>query len=214
LAADLTWWRSKIRRLDDRAFGPVVSEHAIRAMDAIVDRRDATVRADTLASLAHELKVPLKFLPRAVATLTRLGIARATLSRPMSVTILTERIARTKNPAQMARRRVPIAEAASLKRASDNRCACCGTRSAPDELVVDHLVPLSLLGADDRANWVVLTKVHNRRKWDRFAKGNLKLYRRERVMRPLGVRFRDGFFWPVINGRPRYADRRSVEQQA
>ncbi len=132
----------------------------------------------------------------------------------MSVTILTARLVRRKNPAQMVRRRVPHAEAASLKRESDNRCACCGTRCAPDELVVDHLVPLSLLGADDRANWVVLTKAHNRRKWDRFAKGSLKLYRRERVEQPLGVRFRSGFFWPVINGRPRYPERRSAEQQA
>ncbi|MGH2360361.1 MAG: HNH endonuclease signature motif containing protein [bacterium] len=214
MPADLTWWRNKIRKLDDRAFGPVAAEHAIRAMDAIVARTGGTVCAENLASLARAIKVPLKFLPRAVATLTRIGIARATLGRPASVAILTDRIARTKNPAQMARRRVSPAEAAWLKRASDNRCACCGTRFAPDELVVDHLVPLSLLGADDPANWVVLTKAHNRRKWDRFSRSGLRLYRRERAMRPLGVRFRGGFFWPVINGRPRYAEKRSAEQQA
>jgi hypothetical protein len=190
-----------------------MSGHAIRALDFILARRDATVRAENLAELAVDIGVPLKYLPRAVATLTRCGIARATLDRPIAISILTDRLARRKNPAQMIRRRVPVAEAAFLKRANGNRCACCGTRCAPEDLTIDHVVPLSLLGAHDSANWVPVSKAHNRRKWDRFTRGTLKLYRGENVTRPFGVRFKDGFFWPVINGRPRYTERRSAEQR-
>jgi putative addiction module component (TIGR02574 family) len=87
---------------------------------------------------------------------------------------------------------------------SENRCAHCGEQFNANNLVVDHLIPLSLLGADARENWVVMHRKRNLDKWDRFLREDVKLYRTELVSR-FGIRFIDGVFWPVINGRVRYS---------
>jgi hypothetical protein len=71
--------------------------------------------------------------------------------------------------------------------------------------VIDHLIPLSLLGADEPANWVAMSKKHNATKWDRLLRGDLQFYREEKVRQPFGVRFIGGAFWPVINGTVRYS---------
>jgi 5-methylcytosine-specific restriction endonuclease McrA len=67
----------------------------------------------------------------------------------------------------------------SLKAQSAYRCACCGDRFGPRDLVIDHLIPLGLLGADAPGNWLVMSRAHNGKKWDRFVRGR-KLYRTER----------------------------------
>jgi hypothetical protein len=197
------WWRRKVARLGDRAFGPACSAWALRTLDVLLARPSGTVNADNLRTLAQELGVPLKYTPRAIATLTRLGIASARLTPPFSVVLQTDRLSRRKISLQRQRRAVLATQSARLKAQSNHRCACCGKQFLPEELVIDHIIPLSLLGADKPANWAVLSKAHNLRKWDRFLRGALKFYRSERVLQPFGIRFINGFFWPVINGRVR-----------
>lgn len=85
------------------------------------------------------------------------------------------------------------------------RYACCGERCHSRELALDHLIPLSLLGAGHPANLVPMKKLHNAHKWDRLVRKDLKFYRREQLQQPFGVRFIAGAFWPVINGRLRYS---------
>jgi hypothetical protein len=201
--SDVKRWQCKIARLGDRAFGPVCSAWSLRILDVLLARPSWTVHANSLQTLAQELGIPLKYTPRAVATLTRLGIASARLTPPFSVVLQTDRLSRTKISVQPKRRTILAAESARLKAQSNNRCACCGKKFSPEELVIDHIIPLSLLGADDPANWAVLCKKHNRQKWDRFLRGVLKFYRNERVLQPFRIQFFDGFFWPVINGRVR-----------
>jgi|GEM_PF-2727469 len=201
--SDVKRWKSKIARLGDRAFGPVCSAWSLRILDVLLARPSWTFRANSLQKLAQQLGVPLKYAPRAVATLTRLGIASARLTPPLTVVLHADRFSRRKISVQPKRRTILAAESARLKAQSNHRCACCGKKFSRKELVIDHIIPLSLLGADDPANWAVLCKKHNRQKWDRFLQGVLKFYRNERVLQPFGIRFFHGFFWPVINGRVR-----------
>ena len=50
-----------------------------------------------------------------------------------------------------------------------------------------------------------MEKKHNATKWDRLLRGDLRFYRNETVQKRFGVRFIDGAFWPVINGKLRYS---------
>jgi 5-methylcytosine-specific restriction endonuclease McrA len=95
------------------------------------------------------------------------------------------------------------AERESIKAKDGNRCSCCGGTFPSNELVLDHLIPFSLRGADASANLVAMSKSHNSRKWDRLVRDDIKYYRGERITQRIGVRFIDGAFWPVVNGRLR-----------
>jgi hypothetical protein len=120
----------------------------------------------------RSLASPLKFVPRAIASVTRLGIVIALLQTPaMSVAIHPDRFARRKIGLGQSRRQISAADRESLKAQSNYCCACCGTRFSPRELVIDHLIPLSLLGAAEPANWVAMSKKHNATKWDRLFAG-------------------------------------------
>jgi hypothetical protein len=190
--------------MGERTF--VMSEYGPRILDVLISSTGGRVDAANLKDLGKQLGVPLKFVPRAVASVTRLGIVSAVLRPPtMSVTIHPDRFARRKIGLRPARCSISQAERESLKTRSDHRCACCGKRFSSGDLVIDHLIPLSLLGADASANWVVMSKKHNAAKWDRLLRGELQFYRDERVRRRFGVRFIGGFFWPVINGKLRYS---------
>jgi hypothetical protein len=198
----LSWWKEKLSRMADRTF--VRPEYGCRILDVLMASKERSVRASSLKELGAQLGVPLKFVPRAVASATRLGIVSAHLKPPhIFVTIHPDRFARRKIRLNVSRRPISPADQKSLKVQSDYRCACCGKRFAPSQLVIDHLIPLGLLGADALENWVVMSKKHNGMKWDRFLRDTLKLYRKERVMQPFGVRFINGSFWPVINGKVR-----------
>jgi hypothetical protein len=68
----------------------------------------------------------------------------------------------------------------------------------PFNLAVDHLIPLSLLGPDHPGNWIALCRRCNRQKWQHFAQGFIKSYRRRTVVGNIGVRYEDDCLWPVI----------------
>jgi len=188
--------------MDDRTYA--LPELGVRVLEALASARYGRVHAADLRELGARLGVPLKYVPRAVASVARLGIVTADLREPgLAVTIHFDRLAKRKIGLGQRRVRLPAGDREALIADSAYRCACCGRRFLAHDLVLDHLVPLSLLGADHPANLVPMSRNHNSRKWDRFTRGALRLYRRERVDSPLGVRFIDGAFWPVINGKVR-----------
>jgi len=200
----LDWWKEKLSRMDDRTF--VMPKWGPRILDALLTRDGGRIETRTLKDLANQLGVPLKFVPRAIASVTRLGIVTAELRPPaIAVVIHPDRFARRKIALGRRRQWFSAADRESLKAAGDYRCACCGTKFQSRELVLDHLIPLSLLGADELANLVAMSKKHNATKWDRLLRDDLKFYRSERVRRRFGVRFIGGSFWPVINGKVRHS---------
>jgi hypothetical protein len=89
LNRDIEWWQAKIGRSKDRAFNPVISRWAICLFNNLAARDGFAVAAKDLSALAADLRIPLKFIPRAVATLTRLGIASASFIPSVSVQLLT-----------------------------------------------------------------------------------------------------------------------------
>ncbi len=217
-ATDVEKWKRKVGCLGDRAFGPACSRWAVRALEVLAAHPGATIHANDLHTLTRKFGVPLKYITRAVATLTGLGIVSASLSGPFTVVLNADRLNRRKNAAQKQRWRIPAAVSTRLKAQSDYRCAHCGKKFDSKNLVVDHLIPLKLLGADGLGNWVILCRMDDREKWDRFLRYAIKQYQGEAVRRPLGIRFIDGFFWPVINDRVRYTrlpmNRQDVVQSA
>lgn len=205
-AEHLDWWKDKLVRMHDRTFVlPKWGQHILTILAA---REGNRVEAGNLKQLAAELGVPLKFVPRAVASVTRLGIVTAVLQPPaVSVELHRQQLGRRKVGLHRRRERLSESVREDLKAQSDYRCACCGERCSSRELVLDHVIPLSLLGADHSANLVPMKKRHNAEKWDRLVRKDLKFYRRERVRQRFGVRFIDGAFWPVINGKLRRGSR-------
>ncbi len=200
----LEWWKGKLARMGARTF--VLSEYGPRIIDVLMSSAGGTVNAASLKNLGRQLGVPLTFVPRAIASVTRLGIVSAVMRPPtMSVTMHSDRFARRKIGLHRSRCSISPAERKSLEVQSGYRCACCGTTYSSSELVIDHLIPSSLLGADAPANGVVMSKKHNAAKWDRLVRGELQLYRNERVRQRFGVRFIGGAFWPVVNGKLRYS---------
>ena len=198
----LAWWKAKLSRMDERTF--VMPKWGPHILDVLVARAGGRVEACSLKELAVQLAVPLKFVPRAIASVTRLGIVTARLQpQDIVVQIHRDRFERRKISMGRTRQRLARAERESIKAQSDNRCACCGKRFESKQLVLDHLIPLSLLGADHPANLVAMSKDCNARKWDRLLRDDLKFYRRETISGRFGVRFINGVLWPVINGRVR-----------
>jgi len=71
-------------------------------------------------------------------------------------------------------------------------------------MVIDHIIPHAFGGADDLANLVTMQRAANSAKWDALY-GRIYWYRGERVKRRIGMRWRNGAFWPVVNGTVRTA---------
>lgn len=206
---DLEWWRSKIIRGAQnhrtgglRGFGPVGARHTVHLLDQLVNAKPSyRVSAPTLPEFATRVGLRSKFIPRAVAVamLARSGLVRAELVPSPSIVLLPDRFARRKNTAQSTpRRRLSQAEREDVFHRDRFKCGHCRRALPPRRLEVGHIVPISLLGADRPANWITLCREHNRAAWDAFDPTFLCLYRGRRVLRPTGVRFRGGFFWPVV----------------
>ena len=208
---DLAWWRSKLLRGAQnhrdggpRGFGPISAQHALQILDHIAEAPLFRVEVKDLSTLARLVGLRSKFLPRAVAMLARSGVVRLTLGPTLRLELRHDLLARRKNSAQSTpRRHVSRTVRERVLRDDGFRCGHCGRVLKPARLEVGHIVPVSVLGADAPANCVALCKPHNRAAWDAFDPEFLRLYRGQRVQKPVGVRFRDGLFWPVVNGRLR-----------
>jgi len=199
------WGRKTIKRWSRRG-KPAVglwASHLLCVLDRQSDRR---AEAENMAALAAAVGIPRKFLSRAVAATN--GLVSFLPGPPVRLVLHRKRLLRGKNAVDKIRGRIPRSLRAWLFDEDGHRCGRCGKKFSPDELEIDHLVPLALRGADEPGNWVALCGPDHREKRASFQYGFIRYYRRERVRGSVGVRFRDGFFWPHVNGRIR-TDRRS-----
>src|SRR5262249_48493300 len=150
---DLNWWMHKLVRMDDRTF--VMPKWAPRILDELLAAKGGSVAARSIKDLGLKLGVPLKFVPRAVASVARLGIVTAQLHPPDNVvTIHRDRFARRKIAIDRKRQRLSGADREAIKAQDGYRCACCGDTFKSTDLVLDHLIPFSLRGADEPPNLV------------------------------------------------------------
>lgn len=201
-ADHIAWWKGKLTRMDDRTF--VMPKYGPQILDLLMTEPDGQIEAQSLNDLGVRLGVPLKFVPRAIASVTRLGIVTAELSGgSLAISIHRDKLARRKFAMGRSRQRLSNEVREGIKAASKNRCACCGKPLDSGKWVLDHVIPLSLMGADEEPNLVPMLKKCNAEKWDRLLRGGLKYYRGEKVGTRFGVRFINGVFWPVINGKVR-----------
>ena len=159
-----------------------------------------------MASLAKAVRIPPKFLSRGVAATN--GLVSFLPGPPVQLVLHRKRLLRGKAAVDKIRGRIPQSMRTWLLDRDGHRCGRCGKEFSPDQLEIDHLIPLALRGADEPGNWVALCRLDHREKRASFQYGFIRHYRRERIRGSVGVRFRDGFFWPHVNGRTR-TDRRS-----
>jgi len=212
LKEDRVWWRNKIERLGLKSFNQSVARWAVHIFDQLSEHPSNEYSATSLEQLSKALGVPNKFVSRAVATLTRSGTVLADLRQPAVIKLYPERLAKHKASAQSERQPITTLERRKIIKADSYRCGYCGEKFLASELEVDHIIPVSLLGADEPGNWVALCKPDNRQKWDKFERDMLRHYRGELVDGNIQIRFRNGYFWPVINGRLRTDTRESFSQ--
>src|SRR5262245_328790 len=169
---DLDWWLDKLVRMGDRTFAmPKWAPHII---DELLSANGGSVEARSIKELGSRLGVPLKFVPRAVASVARLGIVTAQLQPPnIVVTIHRDRFVGRQVAVEGKRRPLSAADREEIKANDGYRGACCGDPFNSAELVLDHLIPFSLSGADDPQNLVAMSKQHNARKWDRLIRDDV-----------------------------------------
>jgi hypothetical protein len=160
-----------------------------------------------MAALASSLRIPPKFLSRALAATN--GLVTLHVGPPLRLKLHRKRLFRSKNTVEKTRAGISASLRRQLLEKDGHQCGRCGKRFSPDELEIDHLVPLALRGADEPGNWVALCRSDHRSKWTRFRYDFITYYLGNAVV-SVGVRFRaqDGVFWPHIDGRT-YSDRRS-----
>lgn len=219
--ADGKFWREKIGKRAKQSFvttkaqkqtEPTIGRYAVKMLDALQEHPQAMFDAANLRELAALSGMPVKYVSRSLALLTRAGLVERDPLKPTRVTLHRARLARRKNPSQQVRRPISASERKRLYEADGYRCGHCGEIFSVDSLALDHLVPLSLLGADEPGNWVTLCRRHNTEKLDRFEGTYIRFYRGEPVREPIGVRFKNGFFWPYINGKIRTETREKWKQ--
>lgn len=202
----IVWWTQKIHILGARSFGPSASHWAIHTLERLSEKSDGFIESRNLETACTALRVPRKFISRSLALLTRSGLITLVSLDPVRILLHPDRLARHKNSAQKLRNRIPRGFRDRLISQDKFMCGHCAIELAPDQLEIDHIIPLSLLGADEPGNWVALCSKHNRYKSHHFNPTFIRFYRGRRV-RKLGVRFKNGFFWPHINGTTKIVTR-------
>jgi len=191
-------WKNKVRkRTASRPHVGKWAEHLFMRLLCC-----GPIEGKDMRSLVASSGVPLKFLPRALAVLHRFGLV---ITRRRGQLVLIGRLPRMLKPRKIGEPRVRISEQRrkTLIELDCGICAACGKPHKSDNLVLDHIIPLAFGGADDLGNLTIMSKNENARKWEDFATP-IKWYRGKRVLRAVGMRWRNGAFWPVINGKPRY----------
>jgi hypothetical protein len=205
-AEGLDYWCNKASRGAALSFAPRVGDLAAHLLRELDRRSDRTARAPDLPRLADKLGIPRKFLSRALAA--SYGLVSLHLGPPVRVVLHRKLLLRSKIAIPNGRGHISAPDRARLLREDGHKCGHCGTEFDAGDLVIDHLIPLAVRGADEPANWVALCREDNRKKWRHFGYGFIRHYRGGPVRNSVGVRFRGGFFWPHVNGRTRL-DRRA-----
>lgn len=137
------WGRKTIKRWSRRG-KPAVglwASHLLYVLDRQSDRR---AEAENMASLAAAVGIPRKFLSRAVAATN--GLVSFLPGPPVRLVLHRKRLLRGKNAVDKIRGRIPRSLRAWLLDEDGHRCGRCGKKFSPDELEIDHLVPLALRG--------------------------------------------------------------------
>ena len=204
-AGRLEYWTRKITKRWSRKGVPAVAQWASHLLYALDRRSDRSVEAASMEALATAIRIPRKFVSRALAATN--GLVSCDPGPPLRVVLHRKRLLRGKNVVDKTRGHNSRSLRALLFSKDGHRCGRCGKKFSSDQLEIDHLVPLALRGADQPGNWVALCRRDNREKRASFQYGFIRYYRGDPVRGAVGVRFRDGFFWPHVNGRIR-TDRR------
>ena len=198
---DLEWWTAKVERRGSGCFNQSVGRWSAHMLNELVASGRISIETTDLDELADTLGVPYKYLTRSVATLTRCGVVYATL-HPIPVLVLQlSTFPKRKGTAQSVR--TPLSKRVKEEIYTRDGCVCahCLRQFASNSpLDLDHIVPVSLLGADEPGNLVSMCKQCNAAKSDRFERNYINQYRMVKVDGPIALRFLSGRFWPVING--------------
>jgi hypothetical protein len=195
----------------EASFGPgAIVEHATGILRHLHHQPTGTIKAPNLQGIARQFGIPLKFLMRARASTS--GVVHVKMAGTIMVVLQRKRLRRGKASAGLRRRQITPTLRARLLVADGFRCSHCRRRFSSG-LTIDHIVPLSLLGADEPGNWVALCKRDNRDKWQHFRPGFLRLYRGKLIRTPIGVRFKAGHLWPRVNGQVRDETRTHVSRE-
>lgn len=161
---NIAWWSKKVRTVGLKCFDSGASRWAGFTLDRLVGSPTPLIHAPDYPSLAEAFGVPLKYFSRALATLVRCGLVTRTQVTPPTLAFHADRLARWKNSAHASRRRLSGRERTRIFQVDLLRCARCGRTFRESQLEVDHVVPVSLLGADVPANWVAMCRPDNRDK--------------------------------------------------
>lgn len=197
---DVEWWTDKVKRRGTDCFNPSIGKWAAHTLREFAALETASIETDGLEELAYRLGVPDKYLTRSVATLTRCGIVYACL-HPIPVLVLHRAVfPKRKASAQVARTAISKTARRRIISLDGSVCAHCLEHFPDKELHIDHIVPLSLLGADEPGNMVSMCRQCNTEKSDKNDPTYIKQYRSVTVNDPIRIRFQSGFFWPLING--------------
>jgi 5-methylcytosine-specific restriction enzyme A len=204
--AGLEYWKQKVRTRAEKSFGKgKLADHAAGILDRLAVAPGGVVEGKDLHEIADQFDIALKFVMRALAA--TMGVVRleAGTEGPIRVVLQCDKLSNHKASAGIPRRPPSPALRAHLLAADRQTCSHCEKK--PLRPTVDHIIPLSLLGADEPGNWVTLCEPCNRKKWQHLEDGFLRLYRGQRIVGPIGTRFKDGHLWPRINGTARYESR-------
>lgn len=203
--ADEAFWNAKLARVARETFVtmsmpaqgvPATAQYAVVLSGWL--RRQGTVELPTLGDLALAAGIPRKFISRALALLVRYRLVDFDTGPPVRVSVRSDSFARSKNSTPARRGPISKRERSYVYELDGHRC---GRQFSASYLAVDHIVPLSFLGADEPGNWVTLCRQDNATKSDGFQSDYLRFFRGDAVRGTVGVRFAAGMFWPLINGR-------------
>jgi 5-methylcytosine-specific restriction protein A len=199
--AGIDYWKRKVRRRCEESYGGgVLADYAVGVLETLATAKTGSVKGD-LKHLSRVFVVPRKFLLRALTS--NLGVVRIETAPggQMAVMAQLDRVGKSKASAGLKRTPITKELRRRMYEADGHRCAKCRQKST--KLQIDHIIPLSMLGADEPGNWVCLCNSCNRQKWQNVAQGFLTRYRGEKIYGRIGARFHDGRLWPRINGRRR-----------
>lgn len=205
LSERLAFWSGKIIKRWSRNGRPAVGFWASRLLYELDRRSDRQAVAQNMASLAEAVNIPRKFLSRAIAATN--GLVSFLPGPTIQLKLHRKRLLRGKNAVEKIRGHIPRSLRSLLLEQDGHICGRCGEKFRPHQLEIDHVIPLALRGADEPGNWVTVCQRDHREKRANLQYDFIRYYRQHRVDR-FGIRFRDGRFWPQVNGRTRM-DRRS-----
>ena len=192
-------WRTKLR--ERTRARPALGLWAVHVFDSLLERQ--SIAAQNFPHLAANTGVPLKFVHRAVAVLYRFGLITVRDKRGSLELELQQRKTLKALRSRNTRRRSVTPKMKALVYELDaGVCAMTGRKLTLQQAVLDHIIPFAYGGADELSNLTVMCSRVNTAKATRLYP-ELTFYRGKPVEGPVGMHWRQGAFYPVINRRRR-----------